>query len=356
MSGLPQFTRASKRQSWLRLALLGPAGSGKTYTALGIASCLGRRVAVMDTEHRSANKYADLFEFDTFEPTSFEPLVYVEAMKGAVQAGYDVIILDSLSHAWSGRGGLLEQVDETARRDPSHNSFNAWRTATPQHNRLIDALLAAPIHVIVTMRVKTEFVVEKDDRGKSVPRKVGVQPVQRDGLEYEFDVVADLDADNLMTIGKTRCPALRGRCFEAAGKDERPGYAFSQVVSGWLGAGTERLALAEMLAVPPEEEEEDTLPPLPEDAPADEHTPALVRRRIYAAIGAVGKADTFEELTQRVADLDAAIIRGLRDGMVKAAKDVPAVTHRAALAARKIAKDMIANWPEEPASAEGAGS
>jgi len=224
-----QFTKAIKHEEKLRLALIGPAGSGKTYTALSIAQCLGERVALMDTEHGSAAKYADLFNFDTIAPDNFAVEVYIDAIKAAEAAGYGVLILDSLSHAWAGKGGLLEFVDTETAKSRSHNAFSeGWRKATPKHNELIDTMLACDLHLIVTMRTKTEYVVEKDEKGRSTPRKVGLQPIQRDGLEYEFDVVADLDQDNNMVIGKTRCPVLTGKMFNKAGQQ------VADILKGWL--------------------------------------------------------------------------------------------------------------------------
>lgn len=178
------FERATKSEARARIALVGPSGSGKTYTALRFAAELGQPAGLIDTERRSASKYADLFTFDALNLESFAPAQYVAALAAAASAGYPVVVVDSLSHAWMGRGGLLEQVDDYGRRNGG-NSFGGWRDATPQHNALVDAILTYPGHVIVTMRAKTEYVVEKDDRGKHVPRKVGLAPVQRDGLEYE---------------------------------------------------------------------------------------------------------------------------------------------------------------------------
>jgi hypothetical protein len=204
------FKRATKLESRLRMAMIGPTGSGKTFSALSIASGLGKRIAVIDTEHGSAAKYADRFgEYDTLELQSFAPASYVEALELAGREGYDVVIVDSLSHAWMGKDGALEQVDRAAKRS-SGNSFAAWRDVTPQHNALVEALLRCPAHLIVTMRSKTEYVLEEDSRGKKVPKKVGMAPIQRDGLEYEFDVVAELNTDHDLLVTKTRMPELDG--------------------------------------------------------------------------------------------------------------------------------------------------
>ncbi len=228
-----KFSKATKTKARLRLALVGPSGGGKTYTALAIATNLGKRVALIDTEHSSASLYAGAFDFDTLNLETFEPQQYIDALDAAAKAGYDVCVIDSLSHAWIGKGGALEQVDNAAKRSQSKNTFSAWREVTPQHNAMVDAIVRSPMHVIVTLRAKTEYVMEKDERtGKTAPRKIGVQPVQRDGLEYEFTVVADVEIENNdLIIGKTRCAALHGKVFRKAGKD------FADILNAWLNDG-----------------------------------------------------------------------------------------------------------------------
>jgi len=227
------FTKATKKKAKARIALIGPSGSGKTYSALAIGQHLGQRMAVIDTEHGTASKYSDTFTFDVLELELHDPRRYVEAIKAAEQEGYDVLVIDSLSHAWAGRDGLLEFVDKTAKRSQHGNSFAAWREATPLHNQLVDALTGCRMHLIVTMRAKTEYVVETDNRGKQVPRKIGLAPIQRDGVEYEFDVTADLTADHDMIVGKTRCPMLDGQVYH------KPGQAVADVLLAWLTDGDE---------------------------------------------------------------------------------------------------------------------
>lgn len=243
-----QFKKATKQQARLRLALVGPSGSGKTYSALAIGKHLGNRVAVIDTERGSASKYADIFDFDALELATFSPLTYVEAIHAAEQAGYDVLIIDSLSHAWMGKEGALEQVDKAARRY-QNNSYAGWRDVTPMHNALIDAMLQSPCHIIVTMRAKTDYVLEKDERtGKTIPRKIGLAPVQRDGMEYEFDVVADMDQDNNMIVSKSRCPAMSGQVIN------KPGEQVAQTLIAWLSDGEPERdipAPAPIFATPP---------------------------------------------------------------------------------------------------------
>jgi len=226
------FQKATKKSARLRMALIGVAGAGKTYTALSIASHLGSKIAVIDTERGSASKYSDQFEFDVLEIETYSPKTYIEAMEAAEEAGYDVLVIDSLSHAWVGKDGALEQVDKAARRTQSGNNFGAWRDVTPQHNAMVDAMISSKCHIIGTMRAKTEYVQEKDPKtGRTTIRKVGMAPIQRDGLEYEFDVVADLDADNNFIVGKTRCPQLSGAVVNRAGRE------VARTLKNWLTDG-----------------------------------------------------------------------------------------------------------------------
>lgn len=225
------FKKAVKSAGHLRMALAGPPGSGKTYSALAIATNLAGQsgsVAVIDTERGSASKYSDLFAFDVLELDTFHPERYIEAISAAAQAGYTVLVIDSLSHAWSGPGGLLEIVENARKRDHSGNSFTAWKDATPLHNRLIDTLTRAPLHVIATMRSKTEYVLETNKHGRTVPRKVGTAPIQRDGVEYEFDIFGEMQHDNTMIVQKSRCPALAGATIA------RPGADVAHALSEWL--------------------------------------------------------------------------------------------------------------------------
>lgn len=223
------FAPATKASAKLRLALLGPPGSGKTYTGLAIASCLGRRVAVVDTERGSASKYADLCNFDVLELTSFHPMRYVEALAAAAKAAYDVVLIDSLSHAWIGKDGGLDLHDQAVARQKTKNTYTAWGEVTPHHMALIEALIQAPLHVIGTMRTKMDYIQEKDASGRTTVRKVGMAPLMRDGIEYEFDLVGDLDQDNTLVITKSRCSALAGAVIK------KPGRELADKLKEWLG-------------------------------------------------------------------------------------------------------------------------
>lgn len=224
------FKKAVKHESKLRLAIAGPSGSGKTYTALAVATHLADsgKIALVDTEYGSASKYAgDLFHFDVAEMSApYDPRKYVKAIEEAAQAGYEVLIIDSLSHAWFGTGGVLEIVDKAAVRFKG-NSYAAWGEGTPIHNALIEAIVSAPIHIIATMRSKTEYVLQ-EVKGKQIPQKVGMAPIQRDNVEYEFDVFIEMDMDNNGIVRKTRCPALTNAVLE------KPGADLAQTLRDWL--------------------------------------------------------------------------------------------------------------------------
>ena len=226
------FQKATKKAARLRMALVGPSGSGKTFSALAIAKGLGGRVGLIDTERGSASKYADRFDFDVMELETFAPKDFVAAIAEAEKAGVEVVIIDSLSHAWMGKGGALEMVDEAAKRSKAGNSFGAWREVTPQYNALVDAILRTRCHVIVTMRAKTEYVLEQGSNGKQTPRKVGLAPVQRDGMEFEFDVVGDM-ADSELVVTKSRCPDFNRAVVR------EPGIEVGQKLRAWLTDGSE---------------------------------------------------------------------------------------------------------------------
>lgn len=251
---MSSFKKATRSQAKARIALMGTAGSGKTYTALRLAHVLaqGGKVAVFDTERGSASKYADdenpdggLFTFDVIDDMKdFAPQQYMQAIVEAEKAGYSVLVFDSLSHAWAGPGGVLEFVDARTQAGKSQFS-NGWKDGTPLQNQMIERILTAKLHIIATLRTKTEYVVEVVN-GKSQPRKVGMQPVQRQGLEYEFDVILDMD-DGVATVGKTRCKALKDKRYVNPGKD------LGDALVAWLSTGGPEVERAPMQETAPAE-------------------------------------------------------------------------------------------------------
>jgi hypothetical protein len=225
-----KIEKATKVQRKLRMSLMGPSGSGKTFTALKFAKELaeGDKVVLIDTERQSASLYSDLFNFDVINLPSSEPELYMEAIALAREAKAKVLVIDSLSHAWMGEGGVLDRVNAA-----SGNKFtDGWgKIGTPLQNKLINAILDAPMHVITTMRVKTEYVVEQNDRGKSAPKRVGLSAVQRDGVEYEMDIVGNMSIDNVLTIEKTRMADLSGKIIP------KPDGQLAKQILDWLNAG-----------------------------------------------------------------------------------------------------------------------
>ena len=207
------FEVATRKKAKLRLALAGPSGSGKTLSALMIAGGMTdgdwSRVALIDTEHERARFYADRSEWDIGE-FLYQPLLapyksqkYIDyATAGAAAVGEDgVLIVDSLSHAWEGEGGVLEYKSEVAKKQ-GKNDYTAWDEAGKMQNTLINSLLSLPCHVIVTLRTKTAYTMEVNDRGKNVPVKIGLAPIQRENTEYEFDIVLNLDRQHYATASK----------------------------------------------------------------------------------------------------------------------------------------------------------
>ena len=222
------FVKAVKTQAKLRMAISGPSGSGKTYTALRIARGLGAKIALVDSEFGSASKYADKFEFDVCDiSTNKHPRQYINAIKDAVAAGFDVLIIDSITHAWEATKG---EVDKVAAASRSANTYTAWKEGTKIWDELKNAIASAPIHVIATMRAKTEYVLEEIN-GKKVPKKVGMAPEVRDGTEYEFDAVLEMTHDHFGRVGKTRCEEIDGWC------GEKPGEELAAMLNTWLTTG-----------------------------------------------------------------------------------------------------------------------
>ena len=197
------FAKATREKIALKLAVTGPSGSGKTMSALRLASGLGKRIAVIDTENGSASLYADKVEFDVAVLSApFTVKKYVEAINAAQAAKYDVIVIDSLSHEWAGEGGLLDQ--KTAKEAAGKNGFTAWGELGQQHEVLKNAILQAKLHIVVTMRSKQDYILVAGANGKSTPQKVGMAPIQREGMEYEFTTVWDIDASHRATTSKDR--------------------------------------------------------------------------------------------------------------------------------------------------------
>ena len=209
------LTEAKRNKAKLRLAIDGPSGSGKTYSALLIAYGITKRwdkIAVIDTERESANLYADLCNDNSNTGkyltgqinAPFTPAKYLEAIKFCEEHGIEVIIIDSLTHAWTAEGGLLDIHDNAVRKQKTANSYTAWGDVTPLHRKLVDAILTSPCHIICTVRSETEYAQEKDNNGKTKVVKVGMKPQFRKGLDYEMTIVFSMGQDHIATINKSR--------------------------------------------------------------------------------------------------------------------------------------------------------
>lgn len=224
-----EFKRAQRKRAKLRLGIAGPSGSGKTFSALLIASGIApwSKVAVIDSENGSAELYAHLGNYSvmTLAPP-YNPEKYINAIHIAEQSGFEVIIIDSLSHCWSGEGGILDQQGRASDTKYKGNSWAAWREFTPKHNALVEAMLKSPCHVIATMRSKTEYV-QVTENGKPAIKKMGTAPVQRDGMEYEFTVFIDLSTEHIATPSKDRTSLFDGTYF-------KPSAETGQKLLSWL--------------------------------------------------------------------------------------------------------------------------
>lgn len=227
------FRKAQRKQAKLKIGISAPSGAGKTYSALLTAygiCCDWEKIAVIDTENGSAELYSHLGEYSVCPiAPPFTPKKYIEAIHEAVNAGFEVLIIDSLSHAWNGEGGLLDMQDKAAKASKSGNSFTSWREITPEHNRLVDAILQSDIDIIVTTRAKSEYVMT-DDNGRKGVKKVGLAPVFRDGLEYELTVFFDLSQEHIATASKDRTGIFDGQNF-------KPSAETGKALAKWRDGG-----------------------------------------------------------------------------------------------------------------------
>ena len=240
-----QIKKAVREHVYLKLGVTGPAGSGKTKGGIGLALGLAPtgKIAVIDTENRSASYYAGMFNFDVVElDAPFTTQKDLEALNEIIKAGYEVVVIDSLTHEWAASGGIL---DAKAQKDVrGGNSFTNWGVMKSLHNKLVESLLQSHIHVVCTLRSKMEYVLEQDEKGKATPRKVGMAPISSDGMEYEFGVVFDVErATHLAVASKDRTGLFEGRSLslnEEVGKE----------LAAWLATGAAPSPAAQASAGP----------------------------------------------------------------------------------------------------------
>lgn len=243
------FKKAQREQVRIKVSIAGPAGSGKTMSSLLMAYGITKaefpnlsdaevweKICVIDTENGSGSLYVGkqvgpttIGAYNTIDLTPpFEPGVFVDAIHMAEEHGMNVIIIDSLSHAWAGVGGALDQQGKIAER--FGNSWTAWRSVTPQHNKLVDAMLQSPAHIIANMRAKMEYQQTTSDSGKKQVKAIGMGVVMREGIEYEFTVSFMLDYDHVASSTKDRTGIFDGKLFTIDANTGKQMYA-------WLSSG-----------------------------------------------------------------------------------------------------------------------
>ena len=224
-----QFKKADKKASKLRCSIFGPSGAGKTFTSLRIAngfkSATNGKIAFIDSERGSASKYADRFDFDVLELERKTIADYIQAIKLASENNYNILIIDSLSHAWQ---ELIEDIDRLANVKYKGNTWRAWAEGTPKQRSLVDAIINYPGHVIATIRSKTEWEVGEDKK----VRRVGLSPEQGKGIEYEFDMLLEITVDHYATVIKDRTGKYQDKIINM------PDEKFGVELINWLNSGS----------------------------------------------------------------------------------------------------------------------
>ncbi|HRQ17733.1 MAG TPA: AAA family ATPase [Agriterribacter sp.] len=210
-----QLRKATRTKAKIRLGLSAVSGGGKTYSAILIAKglCGGlSKVAIIDTENGSADLYSHLGEYNVLPLTApFTPEKYIEAIKTCEKAGMEVIIIDSITHEWEGKGGCLEIVETLTQASSSKNSYTMWAKVTPRHQAFIDAILQSTAHMITTVRRKQDYEMSKDHNGKTKVEKAGLKEVTRESYEYELTVNLQLDTAHQATASKDRTGLFMGK-------------------------------------------------------------------------------------------------------------------------------------------------
>jgi hypothetical protein len=331
---------AERRQAKLRLGIGGTAGSGKTASALLLAYGIckdWRKIGLIDTENGSGELYvgSDLggvkigvYRYGRIE-SPYKPQKYVDAIHAFENAGVSIIIIDSLTHAWAGEGGLLDEQGRLTDMDRFKNSYAAWRQITPQHNALVEAMLQSKCHVIATMRSKTEYAQEKGDDGKTKVKKLGMAVIQRDGMDYEFTVMLDIGSDHIATSGKDRTQLFDGRYF-------KPGVKDGELLLGWLETGADTPAPETLRQPDPEPEQP---PPKP---PAEKTINDAQVKRLYTVASANGW--THEQVKATLA---------ASKGKYASSKDIPVAKYDAVVGFFEANKPPA---PPEPAPTTEGGS
>lgn len=222
-----KITKAVKSLRPLKLCLSAPSGAGKTFTALSIASGLGSKILLLDSENKSSMLYADRFNFDVVELDPHDPTplkTFQDVLDEALKLDYDVLIIDSLSIYWNATLEKKSKIDMAG-----GDSFRNWGKITPEWNQLLASIVSYPKHMLCTLREKTDYVMEQNDKGKIAPRKVGLAPIFREGAEYEFDIFGKLDLDHNLLIEKTRLSFLADQVI--SNPDQKLGEKIKEFLS-----------------------------------------------------------------------------------------------------------------------------
>lgn len=227
--------KATRQKAKIRLGLSAVSGGGKTFSAILIAKGLCgdlSKVAIIDTENGSADLYAHLGDYNVLPITSpFTPEKYVEAIQACEKAEMEVIIIDSISHEWDGKGGCLEIVDAITQGSQSKNSYTAWGKVTPRHQAFIDAMLHSSAHIITTVRRKQDYEMSKDASGKTKVEKAGLKEITREGWEYELTINLLLDTAHQATASKDRTGLFMGK------PEFIPSERTGQMIADWCESG-----------------------------------------------------------------------------------------------------------------------
>jgi len=204
-----QLRKATRKKAKIRLGLSAVSGGGKTFLALLIARGICKdwnKVAIIDSENNSADLYAHLGEFNVLPVSApFSPEKYVQAIKACEKAGMEVIIIDSISHEWDGKGGCLEIVEALG------GKYQDWAKVTPRHQTFIDAIIQSPCHLITTVRRKQDYEMIRDNSGKIKVEKTGLREITREGFEYELTINLELDSRHNATASKDRTGLFMGK-------------------------------------------------------------------------------------------------------------------------------------------------
>lgn len=324
-----ELKKAKRSLAYLKLGIAGPSGSGKTLSSLLMAYGLLKeeypnstdaeiwdKICIIDTENRSASLYVGnnihgvkLGEYYTIElAPPFTPQSYMDAICACEHGGIKVLIIDSLSHAWSGEGGMLDMQGRVASR--TGNSYTAWRDVTPLHNRLVDKILQCDMHVILAMRTKAEYVIETNEKGKQAPRKIGLAPIFRDGVEYECTVFFEVALDHTVSATKDRTMQFDQQVFVITPDTGKKLYR-------WLNEGEPQRAHTEK----PTMQKAETQLSTPDDKKQNEEEP--ISNDVFDSIIAVSQ----EELTQLI---DGLIAGKTREEKAEIASKIKAVNNGSA--------------------------